>query len=291
MSSDPAKAKSVFLQAVEKHKPTGWAVFLDEACADDPDLRREVELLLAAHSQAESFLEHGLVVPDATFAPPIAEEPGSLIGSYKLLQQIGEGGFGSVYLAEQQEPVRRKVALKIIKLGMDTKHVIGRFAAERQALALMDHPNIAKILDAGATEGGRPYFVMDYVRGIPITECCDQNELTTSERLEILLNVCQAVQHAHQKGVIHRDLKPTNVLVTHHDGKPMPKIIDFGIAKATEQRLTEKTLFTEHRQLVGTPEYMSPEQATFCDTVAVPEPSCVILLMLGLIATMRIRHR
>ena len=188
-----------------------------------------------------------------------------MIGPYKLLELIGEGGFGDVYMAEQQEPVRRKVALKIIKLGMDTRQVIGRFEAERQALALMDHPNIAKILDAGTTESGRPYFVMDYVRGIPVTEYCDQNELTTRERLAIFIDICQGVQHAHQKGIIHRDLKPGNVLVTHHDTKPMPKIIDFGIAKATEQRLTEKTHFTEHRQLIGTPEYMSPEQARFCD--------------------------
>ena len=193
------------------------------------------------------------------------EVPGTLIDGYKLLELIGEGGFGDVYMAEQQEPVRRKVALKIIKLGMDTRQVIGRFEAERQALALMDHPNIAKILDAGTTESGRPYFVMDYVRGIPVTEYCDQNELTTRERLGIFIDICQGVQHAHQKGIIHRDLKPGNVLVTHHDTKPMPKIIDFGIAKATEQRLTEKTHFTEHRQLIGTPEYMSPEQARFCD--------------------------
>ena len=196
---------------------------------------------------------------------PLAERPGQIIGSYKLLQKIGEGGFGEVYMAEQQEPVRRKVALKVIKLGMDTRQVIGRFEAERQALALMDHPNIAKILDAGTTESGRPYFVMDYVRGIPVTEHCDQYELTTRERLGIFVDICQGVQHAHQKGIIHRDLKPGNVLVTHHDTKPMPKIIDFGIAKATEQRLTEKTHFTEHRQLIGTPEYMSPEQARFCD--------------------------
>ena len=184
---------------------------------------------------------------------------------YKLLELIGEGGFGVVYMAEQQETVRRKVALKIIKLGMDTKQVIARFEAERQALALMDHPNIAKVLDAGATDSGRPYFVMELVRGFAITDYCDANHLTTKERLKLFIDVCQAVQHAHQKGIIHRDVKPTNVMVTQQDGRPVPKVIDFGIAKATEHRLTEKTLYTTYRQLIGTPEYMSPEQATFCE--------------------------
>ena len=224
-----------------------------------------MEVLLRAHANPGSFLATPAAALFPAIGHPPAEDPGNSIGPYKLLEKIGEGGFGEVYMAEQQEPVRRKVALKIIKLGMDTEAVIGRFAAERQALALMDHPNIAKILDAGTTESGRPYFVMDYVRGIPVTEYCDQNELTTRERLGIFVDICQGVQHAHQKGIIHRDLKPGNVLVTHHDTKPMPKIIDFGIAKATEQRLTEKTHFTEHRQLIGTPEYMSPEQARFCD--------------------------
>ena len=193
--------------------------------------------------------------------PPIAERPGQAIGRYKLLEEIGEGGMGVVYMAEQQEPVRRKVALKIIKPGMDTREVIARFEAERQALALMDHPNIAKVLDAGATDAGRPYFVMELVHGIPITEYCDQNNLTTRERLELFVQVCQAVQHAHQKGIIHRDLKPSNMLVTLHDGVPVPKIIDFGIAKAIDQQLTEKTLFTGFGQMIGTPLYMSPEQA------------------------------
>ncbi len=174
---------------------------------------------------------------------------------------MGEGGFGVVYMAEQLEPVRRKVALKIIKLGMDTRQVVARFESERQALALMDHPNIARVFDGGATESGRPYFVMELVKGIPITEYCDQNQLSPRERLELFVPVCQAVQHAHQKGIIHRDLKPSNVLVTLHDGRPVPKVIDFGIAKATNQRLTEKTLFTEFRQFIGTPQYMSPEQA------------------------------
>ncbi len=175
---------------------------------------------------------------------PVMEKPGDKIGRYKLLQQIGEGGCGVVYMAEQEEPIRRRVALKVIKLGMDTRQVIARFEAERQALALMDHPNIAKVLDADATAAGRPYFVMELVRGIRITDYCDQNNLPTRARLELFMQVCHAIQHAHQKGIIHRDIKPSNVLVTLHDGKPVPKVIDFGIAKATEQRLTDKTLFT-----------------------------------------------
>jgi non-specific serine/threonine protein kinase/serine/threonine-protein kinase len=193
--------------------------------------------------------------------PAFTEGPGAIIGRYKILQVIGEGGFGTVYMAEQQEPVRRLVALKIIKLGMDTRQVVARFEAERQALAMMDHPNIAKVLDGGATESGRPYFVMELVKGISITQYADQANLSMHERLLLFIPVAQAVQHAHQKGIIHRDLKPSNVLVTLHDGKPVPKVIDFGIAKATNQRLTEKTLFTEYRQFIGTPAYMSPEQA------------------------------
>jgi serine/threonine protein kinase len=187
--------------------------------------------------------------------------PGSSIGRYKLLQKIGEGGMGIVYMAEQQHPVVRRVAVKIIKLGMDTRQVIARFEAERQALAMMDHPNIARVLDAGTTETGRPYFVMELVKGVSITEYCDQNNLTPRQRLELFIPICRAVQHAHQKGIIHRDLKPSNVLVTLHDGQRVPKVIDFGIAKATAGRLTDKTLFTEYQQFVGTPEYMSPEQA------------------------------
>src|SRR5262245_6426545 len=190
-----------------------------------------------------------------------SEQPGKLIGPYKLLERIGEGGFGSVWMAEQREPVKRRVAVKLIKLGMDTKQVIARFEAERQALAMMDHPNIAKVLDAGSTETGRPYFVMEYIRGVPILEYCDKERLDTQARLELFTSVCQAIQHAHQKGIIHRDIKPSNVLVTLHDGVPVPKVIDFGIAKATNSELTNKTLFTEHRQMVGTPAYMSPEQA------------------------------
>ena len=192
---------------------------------------------------------------------PITEKPGDRIGRYKLLQQIGEGGCGTVYMAEQTEPVHRRVALKVIKLGMDTKQVIARFEAERQALALMDHPNIAKVLDAGATEAGRPYFVMELVRGIKITEFCDEKSVPTADRLKLFTQVCQAIQHAHQKGVIHRDIKPSNILVTVNDGVPVPKIIDFGIAKATAGPLTDKTFFTAFEQFIGTPAYMSPEQA------------------------------
>ena len=195
--------------------------------------------------------------------PSITERPGTVIGPYKLLQQIGEGGMGVVFMAEQTEPLQRTVALKIIKPGMDTRQVIARFEAERQALAMMDHPNIARVLDAGTTDSGRPYFVMDLVKGVPITDYCDQQHLPVRQRLELMAAVCQAVQHAHQKGIIHRDIKPTNVLVAEYDGKPVPKVIDFGVAKATAQRLTEKTMFTELGQMVGTVEYMSPEQARF----------------------------
>src|SRR5499427_1250088 len=183
------------------------------------------------------------------------------IGHYKILQKLGEGGCGIVYMAEQTALVRRRVALKVIKLGMDTKQVIARFEAERQALALMDHPNIAKVLDAGMSETGRPFFVMELVKGIRITKYCDQNHLPTPDRLRLFAQVCQAIQHAHQKGIIHRDIKPSNILVTLHDGKPVPKVIDFGIAKATEGRLTDQTLFTQYQQFIGTPAYMSPEQA------------------------------
>ena len=197
----------------------------------------------------------------ATIDRPVTERPGDTIGPYKLLQQIGEGGMGVVYMAEQNEPVRRKVALKIIKPGMDSKQVIARFEAEQQALALMDHPNIAKVLDAGTTDSGRPYFVMELVKGQPITEYCDQHRLTPRERLELFVPVCQAIQHAHQKGIIHRDIKPSNILVAEYDEQAVPKVIDFGVAKAINQPLTEKTMFTAFGQIVGTLEYMSPEQA------------------------------
>jgi eukaryotic-like serine/threonine-protein kinase len=202
------------------------------------------------------------LIPTAALKADIqVERTGTIIERYKLLEKIGEGGFGVVFMAQQVEPVQRKVALKILKAGMDTKEVIARFEAERQAIALMDHPNIARALDAGATEAGRPYFVMELVHGIPITDYCDQSHLSTRDRLQLFIKVCQAVQHAHQKGVIHRDIKPSNVLVTEHDGEPVPKVIDFGVAKALGQKLTEKTLFTGFQHMIGTPAYMSPEQA------------------------------
>ena len=216
---------------------------------------------MAAHDASDGILDAPPPMPTTVDAPPLTEKPGTVIGPYKLLQQIGEGGMGVVYMAEQQEPVRRKVALKIIKPGMDSHQVIARFEAERQALAMMDHQNIARVLDAGTTESGRPYFVMELVHGVPITQFCDDNKLTPRERLALFVPVCQAIQHAHQKGIIHRDVKPSNVLVTMYDDKPVPKVIDFGVAKAIEQRLTEKTLFTQFGALVGTFEYMSPEQA------------------------------
>ena len=218
--------------------------------------------MLQAHESPDPFLEPPEPPPqNATVVLPREEDVGTLIGRYKLLEKIGEGGFGVVYVAEQREPVKRRVALKIIKLGMDTKQVVARFEAERQALALMDHPNIAKVLDAGATEAGRPYFVMELVKGIPITQYCEQEKLATGERLDLFIQVCHAIQHAHQKGIIHRDIKPSNILVTLHDGVPVPKVIDFGIAKATQQELTDKTVYTQFQQFIGTPAYMSPEQA------------------------------
>src|SRR5258708_2849772 len=243
------------------------AAYLDQACAGDTALRQRVEALLQASEESCACLEGSAAVspgPGGTvrlsFVP--AEKPGDRIGRYKLLQQIGEGGCGVVYMAQQEQPVRRRVALKVIKLGMDTKSVIARFEAERQALALMDHPHIAKVLDAGATDAGRPYFVMELVRGIKITEYCDQENISTQDRLKLFIQVCQAIQHAHQKGIIHRDIKPSNILVADHDGVPVPKVIDFGVAKATtDQRLTDKTLFTAFEQFIGTPAYMSPEQA------------------------------
>jgi serine/threonine protein kinase/WD40 repeat protein len=253
--------QSIFSAALEKEDPAERAAFLDQACAGDPALRQRIERLLERHRQPDSFLEAPAAVPAATVDDPITERPGTVIGPYKLLQQIGEGGMGAVFMAEQTEPVQRKVALKIIKPGMDSRHVIARFEAERQALALMDHPNIARVLDAGTTTTGRPYFVMELVKGLPITRYCDERHLTPRQRLELFIPVCQAVQHAHQKGVIHRDLKPSNVLVALYDGNPVPKVIDFGVAKATGPRLTERTLFTEFGQVVGTLEYMSPEQA------------------------------
>jgi serine/threonine protein kinase len=244
--------------------PESRGVFVDKACGDDDGLRQLVEALLKVHQRILTLPAPPVrSVPGTLRVAPVSptEKPGERIGRYKLLQQVGEGGCGVVYMAEQEEPVRRRVALKVIKLGMDTRQVIARFEAERQALALMDHPNIAKVLDGGATDSGRPYFVMELVRGVKITDYCDQNNLTTAQRLDLFSQVCKAIQHAHQKGIIHRDIKPSNILVTLHDGVPVPKVIDFGIAKATEQRLTDKTLFTALEQFMGTPAYMSPEQA------------------------------
>jgi serine/threonine protein kinase/tetratricopeptide (TPR) repeat protein len=261
MGSSKTDVKSIFGQAMALSSSEERAAYLQEACADDKELRAEIEALLQAERDAGSFLRERNPCPAATVDEPITERPGTLIGPYKLLEQIGEGGFGVVFMAEQQEPIRRKVALKVLKPGMDTRQVIARFEAERQALALMDHPNIAHVFDGGATASGRPYFVMELVRGVPVTDFCDQNRLSIRERLELFIDVCQAVQHAHQKGIIHRDIKPSNVLVTLHDNQALVKVIDFGIAKATGQQLTDKTLFTNFAQMIGTPLYMSPEQA------------------------------
>jgi WD40 repeat protein/serine/threonine protein kinase len=274
MDKQQISARAIFDHAHEIASPADRKAYVDQACADAPDLRVKVEALLNAYHEAGDFLEVALPYQDLSHGErnepadatklvprPITEGPGSRIGPYKLLQQIGEGGMGVVYMAEQEHPVRRRVALKIIKPGMDSKQVIARFEAERQALALMDHFNIARVLDAGTTDTGRPYFVMELVHGVPITHYCDENRLNTRERLELAVPVCQAIQHAHQKGIIHRDIKPSNILVTLYDGKPVPKVIDFGVAKATEQRLTERTLFTHFGMVVGTFEYMSPEQA------------------------------
>jgi tetratricopeptide (TPR) repeat protein len=253
--------ESIFAQALEIGSTAERAAFLDRACGDDPALRAEVEALLRAHDQPADLLN----LPDQPVRtvdyPSGPERPGAVIGPYKLLEQIGEGGFGIVFMADQMEPVRRKVALKVLKPGMDTRQVVARFEAERQALAIMDHPNIARVHDGGATRSGLPYFVMELVKGVPITDFCDRNHLTPRQRLELFIPVCQAVQHAHQKGIIHRDLKPSNILVTVHDTTPVVKVIDFGVAKALGQELTDKTLFTGFGQLIGTPLYMSPEQA------------------------------
>jgi len=265
MNGAPDADIAVFTEAL-RLPPEERGRYLDEACKSGVEFRRRVEALLLAYEQAGDFLGRPAAdrSPKAAQVLPVAEKPGDRIGHYKLLQQIGEGGCGVVYMAEQEEPVRRRVALKIIKPGMDTKSVIARFEAERQALALMNHPNIAKVFDAGATEAGRPYFVMELVRGIKITEYCNQNLLTTVDRLGLFVQVCQAVQHAHQRGIIHRDIKPSNILVTQSlEGVAMPVVIDFGVAKATtNQRLTDKTVFTAFEMLIGTPAYMSPEQAT-----------------------------
>jgi eukaryotic-like serine/threonine-protein kinase len=270
--SEPTEREVAIFNAARRLGGSERAAYLEEACAGDAALRQRIDELLRVDEPAGDFLEKpaygdpsASARPDGTIRLSLAlsEKPGDKIGPYKLLEQIGEGGCGVVYMAEQEAPIRRRVALKVIKLGMDTKQVIARFDAERQALALMDHPNIAKVLDAGATETGRPYFVMELVKAVPITRYCDDSSLTTASRLGLFVQVCQAIQHAHQKGIIHRDIKPSNILVADHDGVPVPKIIDFGIAKATtDQRLTDKTLFTAFEQFIGTPAYMSPEQAT-----------------------------
>jgi serine/threonine protein kinase/tetratricopeptide (TPR) repeat protein len=264
--NDPSPLEAIFFAALEKGSPQERAAYLDEACAADPDLRRRVVKMLAAQAQAGSFLEQPARSPVVTVdEQPVRDGPGTVIGPYKLLEPIGEGGFGVVFLAEQTQPLRRKVALKILKPGMDTRQVVARFEAERQALAILDHAHIAKVFDGGATPSGRPYFVMELVKGVPITDFCDQNHLTPRQRLELFLPVCQAVQHAHQKGIIHRDLKPSNILVSRHDTTPVVKVIDFGVAKALGQELTDKTLFTGLAQMIGTPLYMSPEQAGLSD--------------------------
>jgi serine/threonine protein kinase len=254
MHGEADRAKAIFDRAVEIESTDDRDVFVLRECADDAELRGKVQGLLVAYDQAGSFLESPPVGvrPAATVDQPPGERPGTPVGPYKLLQVIGEGGMGTVYMAEQTEPVRRLVALKVIKAGMDSRQVVARFGAERQALALMDHPSIAKVFDAGTTDSGRPYFVMELVKGVPITRFCDENRLTTRERIELVIPVCQAVQHAHQKGVIHRDLKPSNVLVALYDDRPVPKVIDFGVAKATGPRLTDQTLYTEFGAVVGT---------------------------------------
>jgi serine/threonine protein kinase/tetratricopeptide (TPR) repeat protein len=260
MSTWNPHANEIFLNALELAEAGDRKAYLIEVCAGDAGLRAEVESLLAAHEDSSRLFDSpaGSIT---VAAAAVAELPSTVIGRYKLLEQIGEGGMGLVYMAEQTEPVRRRVALKIIKPGMDSRQIIGRFEAERQALAMMDHPNIARVIDGGQTDTGRPFFVMELVRGTPITEYCDGQRLTTRDRLQLFRQVCAAVQHAHQKGIIHRDIKPSNVLVASNDGVPTVKVIDFGIAKAIGQPLTDKTVFTHFVQFVGTPAYMSPEQA------------------------------
>jgi len=253
-----AEERDIFSEALDQPTPEARAAYLERACGDNHALRASVEALLRNYEDDRLPKVPALAMRRPG---PVTEKPGDAIGRYKLLEKIGEGGFGIVYEAEQQEPVRRRVALKIIKLGMDTRQVTARFEAERQTLAIMEHPNIAKVLDAGATESGRPYFVMELVKGERITDYCDKHNLATWKRLDLFVKICNAVQHAHQKGIIHRDIKPSNILVTMQDGAAVPKVIDFGIAKATEQSLTEKTLSTALGDFIGTPAYMSPEQA------------------------------
>jgi serine/threonine protein kinase/tetratricopeptide (TPR) repeat protein len=262
--NDPNREAALF-EALIKLAIEKREIFLDGACLGQPAMRARLEALLVAHDQTDDVLAVQPVPPPGTMKIELTDAPdeaiGQKIGHYKILEKVGEGGCGVVYVAEQTEPVRRRVALKVIKLGMDTRAVVARFEAERQALAMMDHPNIAKVFDAGATENGRPFFIMELVRGIRITDYCDQNNLPTQNRIDLFMKVCNAIQHAHQKGIIHRDIKPSNILVTLHDGIPVPKVIDFGIAKATEGRLTDATVYTQLHQFIGTPAYMSPEQA------------------------------
>ena len=272
MSTSNQDLETIYTEAIKIHSTEDRARFLDKACSDNHTLRARLEGLIQAQAQAELFFDETAFRTEY-YDSNLAEKSTSLdllpgefklhdtIGPYRLMEQVGEGGFGVVWAAEQREPIRQRVALKIIKVGMDTKQVVARFEAERQALALMNHPHIAKVLGAGSTESGRPYFCMELIRGIPITHYCDENKLNTQERLDLFTKVCNAIQHAHQKGVIHRDIKPGNILVTMHDGVPVPKVIDFGIAKAVEMELTEKTIYTQLQQFIGTPAYMSPEQA------------------------------
>ncbi len=292
MAIDPERVKALFLAAIERGDPSERRAFLDGEVGDDAELRDRLNALLAAYDQPPGALDRPLAAdPEATDGPdaprpvsspaPAATPDDSLTVScpndegpnlidaiiadrYKIRQEIGEGGMGTVYFAEQLRPVRRQVALKLIKRGMDSRNVLARFESERQALALMEHPNIARVLDAGTTADGRPFFVMELVKGVPITEYCDAHRLDLNARLALFRQVCSAVQHAHQKGIIHRDLKPSNILVESHDDKPVPKVIDFGLAKATSgMRLTEQSLFTAFGSVAGTPLYMAPEQARF----------------------------
>ncbi len=260
--------QAVFHAAVEAKDPVERAAIVNGQCAGDDELRARVEALLRAHDQSGELPDVGTLdfagERQATVVGPTTSTAGKIIaGRYRLLEEIGEGGMGTVWVAEQLQPVRRRVALKLIKPGMDSRQVLSRFEAERQALAVMDHPNIAKVLDGGATDQGSPFFVMEYVRGMPITQFCDEARITVEGRLALFVQVCQAVQHAHQKGIVHRDLKPSNILVCLYDGHPVPKVIDFGLAKAINQPLTENSLYTAHGVMVGTPLYMSPEQAEF----------------------------
>jgi tetratricopeptide (TPR) repeat protein len=262
VAADLQRARELFLHAVGKLPPERWSGYVAETCDGDTELQRQVGHMLQVHLEAGSFLNEP-VSPLVGVGEYVVERHGSVFGRYKLIEQIGDGGMGTVWMAEQSEPVRRTVALKLIKPGMDSRAVLARFEAERQALALMDHPNIARVLDAGGAPDGRPFFVMELVKGVPITRFCDEYRLTPKERLELFVPVCQAIQHAHQKGVIHRDIKPSNVLVALYDDRPVPKVIDFGVAKATGPRLTDKTLHTGFGAVIGTVEYMSPEQASF----------------------------